>query len=144
MRISNVLRSKGATVVTVQPDETVKGLIALLAEHRIGAMVVSTDGKTLEGIVSERDVVLALHTEGPDLLERKVSDIMTVDVHTCGPQVPIDDLMRTMTDERVRHIPVVVDGELRGIVSIGDVVKHKLGELQFERDQLAGYVATQQ
>jgi CBS domain-containing protein len=140
VRISNVLRSKGATVVTVQPEETIKGLLALLAEHRIGAMVVSTDGKSLAGIVSERDVVRALHTEGPALLERKVSDIMTVDVHTCGPEVPIDDLMRTMTDERVRHIPVVVDGELRGIVSIGDVVKFRIDELTSERDQLSAYI----
>ena len=140
MRISNVLRSKGATVVTVQPDETIKGLLRLLAEHRIGAMVVSTDGRTLEGIVSERDVVRALHTEGPALLDRKVSDIMTADVHTCGPEAPIDDLMRTMTDERVRHIPVVVDGVLRGIVSIGDVVKFRIDELTSERDQLSAYI----
>lgn len=140
MRISNVLRSKGNRVVTVKPDETIKRLLALLAEHGIGAMVVSTDGRTLEGIVSERDVVRALHTEGPALLDRKVSDIMTVDVHTCEPQVPIDDLMRTMTDERVRHIPVVVNGELQGIVSIGDVVKFRIDELESERDQLSAYI----
>lgn len=140
MRISNVLRSKGDKVVTVEPAETIRGLLGLLAEHGIGAMVVSSDGRTLEGIISERDVVRALHSQGPGLLERTVGDIMTVDVHTCEPQVAIDDLMRTMTDKRVRHIPVVVDGELRGIVSIGDVVKYRIDELTTERDQLSAYI----
>ncbi len=140
MRISDVLRSKGDTVMTVQPGETISGLLRLLSEHRIGAMVVSSDGHTVEGIISERDVVRALHTEGTKLLERTVGDIMTSDVHTCDLHTAIDDLMRTMTDKRVRHIPVVVEGELKGIVSIGDVVKFRIDELTSERDHLSAYI----
>jgi len=140
MRISDVLRSKGDQVVTVTPGESISGLLALLAEHRIGAMVVSSDGRSVDGIVSERDVVRRLHTEGPALLEHTVGDIMTSDVHTAGPTEAIDDLMRLMTDERVRHVPVVIDGALAGIVSIGDVVKYRIDELTSERDQLSRYI----
>ncbi len=140
MRIVDVLRSKGDTVVTVDPGETVTRLLALLDEHGIGAMVVSSDGRAVHGIVSERDVVRRLHSDGPGLLERTVGDIMTSDVHTCEPDVAIDDLMRLMTDRRVRHVPVVRDGALAGIVSIGDVVKHRIDELTSERDQLSAYI----
>lgn len=140
MRILDVLRSKGDAVVTVDPGETVTRLLALLDEHGIGAMVVSSDGRAVQGIVSERDVVRRLHSDGPALLERTVGDIMTDDVHTCEPDVAIDDLMRLMTDRRVRHVPVVRDGALAGIVSIGDVVKHRIDELTSERDQLSAYI----
>ena len=140
MRVSDVLRSKGDLVVTVKPGESISGLLALMAEHGIGAMVVSSDGRSVEGIVSERDVVRRLHTEGPALLEHTVGDIMTADVHTAEPSEAIDDLMRLMTEERVRHVPVVVDGALAGIVSIGDVVKYRIGELTSERDQLSRYI----
>ncbi len=140
MRVSDVLRSKGDLVVTVKPGESISGLLALMAEHGIGAMVVSSDGRSVDGIVSERDVVRRLHTEGPALLEHTVGDIMTSDVHTAEPSAAIDDLMRLMTEERVRHVPVVVDGALAGIVSIGDVVKYRIGELTSERDQLSRYI----
>ncbi len=140
MRISDVLRSKGDTVMTVEPGTTISGLLSLLSEHGIGAMVVSSDGRTVEGIISERDVVRALHSRGTALLEGTVGEIMTADVHTCDPHTAIDDLMRTMTDKRVRHIPVVVDGVLKGIVSIGDVVKYRIDELTSERDQLSAYI----
>lgn len=140
MRIVDVLRSKGDAVVTVDPGETVARLLALLDEHGIGAMVVSSDGQAVQGIVSERDVVRRLHSDGPALLERSVGDIMTSDVHTCEPDVAIDDLMRLMTDRRVRHVPVVRDGALAGIVSIGDVVKYRIDELTSERDQLSAYI----
>ena len=140
MRISDVVRRKGAEVVTVKPDETVERLLAMLAEHRIGALVVSEDGVTVGGIVSERDVVRHLHRDGPSVLQGPVSRIMTADVRTCGPDVPIEELARTMTEHRIRHVPVVVDGRLHGIVSIGDVVKHRIDELQDERDQLVGYI----
>jgi CBS domain-containing protein len=140
MRISDVVRRKGAEVVTVKPDETVERLLAMLAEHRIGALVVSDDGVTVGGIVSERDVVRHLHRDGPEILQAPVSRIMTADVRTCGPDVPIEELARTMTEHRIRHVPVVVDGRLHGIVSIGDVVKHRIDELQTERDQLVGYI----
>jgi len=142
MRISDVLRRKGDEVVTVPPDESVRTLLALLSEHRVGAMVVSTDGRTVEGIVSERDVVRHLHDDGERMLEGTVAQIMTTDVHTCAPGDAVTDLMRTMTDQRIRHIPVVVDGALAGIVSIGDVVKHRIDELTDERDQLTAYISS--
>lgn len=140
MRISDVIRRKGHQVVTARPDHNVTELLALLAEHHIGAVVVSSDGSTVEGIVSERDIVRHLHLRGAATLELRVSQIMTAEVTTCGPDDGVELLMRLMTDQRVRHIPVVVDGTLHGIVSIGDVVKHRIDELQVERDQLVGYL----
>ncbi|GAA4360686.1 CBS domain-containing protein [Angustibacter luteus] len=140
MRITDVIRRKGAEVVTVRPDHTVTELLTLLAEHKIGAVVVSADGAAVDGIVSERDIVRGLHRRGVDVLGLPVSDLMTADVTTCGPEDNVEHLMRLMTDQRVRHIPVVVDGKLHGIVSIGDLVKHRIDELQDERDQLVGYI----
>jgi CBS domain-containing protein len=140
MRITDVIRRKGAEVVTVRPDHTVAELLALLAEHGIGALVVSADGARVDGIVSERDVVRTLHTQGAAVLQMPVSELMTADVTTCGPDDNVEHLMRLMTDQRVRHIPVVIDGTLHGIVSIGDLVKHRIDELQLERDQLVGYI----
>ncbi len=135
-----MVRRKGDLVVTVRPDETVERLLALLEEHRIGALVVSEDGETVVGIVSERDVVRHLHKDGAAVLLAPISQIMTADVRTCDLDVPIEELARTMTDARIRHVPVVVDGKLRAIVSIGDIVKHRIDELQSERDQLVGYI----
>lgn len=135
-----MVRRKGDLVVTVRPDETVERLLALLEEHRIGALVVSEDGETVVGIVSERDVVRHLHRDGAAVLLAPISQIMTADVRTCDLDVPIEELARTMTDARIRHVPVVVDGKLRAIVSIGDIVKHRIDELQSERDQLVGYI----
>jgi len=140
MRISDVIRRKGDLVVTVRSDETVERLIAMLDEHRIGALVVSDDDGVVSGIVSERDVVRQLHSAGGAVLQQTVADIMTRDVFTCSPDDPIDELARQMTERRVRHVPVVVDGRLRAIVSIGDVVKQRIDELQTERDQLVGYI----
>ncbi len=140
MKISDILRHKGHEVATVRPDETVGSLINQLAELRIGALVVSVDGQRVEGIVSERDVVRGLHASGASLLDRPVSSIMTVEVHTCEPSASVNDIMRLMTDRRIRHVPVLQDGLLAGIVSIGDVVKRRMDELQDERDQLEGYI----
>ncbi len=140
MRISEVVRHKGDNVVTVKPDDTVLQLLATLDEHRIGAVVVSGDGGSVDGIVSERDIVRHLHTTGPELLEAPVSSIMSSDVATCDPHTDIGEVERLMTEKRVRHVPVVVDGRLRGIVSIGDVVKNRIEALQSERDQLVGYI----
>jgi CBS domain-containing protein len=140
MLISDVIRSKGDLVVTVGPDDTVKTLIDRLDEHGIGALVVSTDGKTIGGIVSERDVVRRLHRDGAAVLEQKVSDIMTADVKTCSPEDNLETTARLMTDIRVRHLPVVAGGELVAIISIGDVVKHRMLELEAEREQLVDYI----
>lgn len=142
MKISDVLRHKGSEVITIKPGETVSTLLALLAEHRIGAVVVSTDGTTVDGIVSERDVVLHLHSTGTSVLDGPVSQIMTSDVTTGSADDDVADLAGTMTEERVRHVPVVdADGRLTAIVSIGDIVKHRLSELQSERDQLRDYIS---
>jgi CBS domain-containing protein len=140
MRISDVLTSKSAgEVVTIRPDATVRDLLGLLAQHNIGAVVVSTDGGAVDGIVSERDVVRRL-AETDAVLDGAVSAIMTSDVQTCEPDVPVDDLRQLMTERRIRHVPVVSDGILVGIISIGDVVKSSIGQLQFERDQLDSYL----
>jgi len=140
VKINDVLRGKGNQVVTISPQATVTELLALLAEHNVGALVVSSDGSSVDGIVSERDVVRLLNGT-PAAGEVRVSAIMTSQVHTCTPDDLIDNLMRLMTEQRIRHVPVVVDGSLAGIVSIGDVVKSRIGELEFEREQLSNYIA---
>jgi len=140
MRIGDVLGAKPSTdVVTITPDAGVRDLIALLAEHNVGALIVSGDGSTVDGIVSERDVVRHLHHDGT-VINNTVGAIMTEVVETCEPDTTLDDLMKVMTDRRIRHVPVVKDGGLVGIVSIGDIVKHRIDQLQFERDQLDSYV----
>jgi len=144
MRITEILRSKGSDVVTVQPDATVRELVALMRDHNLGAAVVSADGRVLSGIVSERDVVRRL-VDGPDILDAPVQSIMTsaANLHTCTAADTVDALAKLMTNQRIRHVPVVDDGGmLAGIVSIGDVVKSRIGELQFERDELEHYVNT--
>ena len=140
MRIREVVAAKpDSTVVTVPPEATVRELIALLAEHNVGALVVSSDGTRVDGIVSERDVVRRLHSE-PDVLSASVESIMTGSVHTCAPDDSLDDMMSVMTERRIRHVPVCDGDQLVGIISIGDVVKHKISALEFERDQLDSYV----
>jgi CBS domain-containing protein len=140
MRIINVLRIKGAQVVTVTPDTTVRQLLTVLAEHRIGAVVVSHDGTSVEGIVSERDIVRALAQRGAAVMSEQVTAIYTADVHTVAPETELEEVARMMTEHRIRHAPVVVDGSLRGIVSIGDVVKSRIGELETERAALTDYI----
>ena len=140
MRISDVLSSKsGGPVVTIPPEATVRDLLGLLARHNIGAVVVSTDGSAVDGIVSERDVVRRLH-EDEAVLDGAVSAIMTSKVATTEPHTSVDDLRVLMTERRIRHVPVVTEDGLIGIISIGDVVKSSLDQLQFERDQLDSYV----
>lgn len=140
MRISDVLRVKGEQVVTVSPDTDVAGLLTVLAEHGIGAVVVSADGSSVDGIVSERDVVRALARRGAAVLSEPVRAISTADVRTITPDALLAEVERLMTERRFRHVPVVVDGRLRGIVSIGDVVKKRIDELEDERSTLAGYI----
>ena len=140
MRITDVLRVKGTRVVTVTPDTTVRQLLAVLAEHRIGAVVVSHDGAAVDGIASERDIVQALAQRGAAVMSEPVTVIYTAEVHTVTPQTPIEEVMRMMTERRVRHAPVLLDGRLQGIVSIGDVVKIRLGELETERTALTDYI----
>ncbi|WP_026410942.1 CBS domain-containing protein [Actinomadura oligospora] len=140
MRIRDILRRKGGTVATVRPDATVRELLAVLAEHNIGAVVVSPDGAAIAGIASERDIVRRLHEHGADLLDRPVSAIMTERVRTVAPDTAVEDLRQTMTEHRIRHVPVLEDDRLAGIVSIGDVVKSAIDELESEREHLVGYI----
>lgn len=140
MRISDVLRRKGDDVVTIRSDASVAELLDLLADRGIGAVVVSDADGTVDGIVSERDVVRHLRGSTEPLPAVPVGTIMTTEVATCRLDDDLETLARTMTERRVRHLPVVADGRLVGIVSIGDVVKQRLGELQDERDSLVDYV----
>jgi CBS domain-containing protein len=139
MRIADVLRNKGAAVVTIHADATVKELLAGLAEHNIGAMVVVGSGG-LEGVASERDVVRQLYAHGASILARPVSAIMTSVVTTCTKADSADDVSALMTQKRMRHVPVLEDGRLAGIVSIGDIVKSRIEELQTEQTQLKSYI----
>lgn len=139
MRIADVLRNKGSAVATVGTRATVAELVAALAEHNVGAMVVvGPDG--IAGIVSERDVVRRLHDRGPGLLDSPVEDIMTPEVFTCSPKDSVESLSVLMTERRIRHVPVVADGRLVGIVSIGDVVKSRISQLEEDQDQLTAYI----
>ena len=141
MQISQLLRRKGHDVATIDGGESVGAALELLAGRGIGALVVSGDGRHIDGILSERDVARGLNDRGAGLLAEPVSAVMTADVRTCGPQASVHDLARMMTDHRIRHIPVVDDaGALVGIVSIGDVVKARLDELESERAQLVDYI----
>jgi CBS domain-containing protein len=139
MRIADVLRSKGGAVVTINSDATVAELLSGLASHNIGAMVVAgPDG--IRGIVSERDVVRQLHNHGASVLSQPVEKIMTAVVSTCTKEDTVDSLTLLMTENRVRHVPVLEGGELIGIVSIGDVVKTRMQELESEHEQLQSYI----
>lgn len=139
MRIADVLGNKGAAVVTIDPAATVRDLLAGLTEHNIGAMVVvGPDG--LAGVVSERDVVRELHAHGASMLVRPVSAIMSTLVATCTKADSADDVSVLMTEHRIRHVPVLDNGRLAGIVSIGDIVKSRIEELQAEHEQLQSYI----
>lgn len=140
MRIGDVLKAKPShEVVTIGPDAGVRELLARLAEHNVGALIVSSDGATIDGIVSERDVVRHLHSDGT-VINNTVRAIMTAVVQTAEQDTQVDELMKTMTERRIRHVPVVEGDRLVGIISIGDVVKHRIDQLEFERDQLDSYV----
>ena len=140
MRITDVLRRKGDDVVTIHPGEPVRALLDALAEHKVGALVVASADGSVEGIVSERDVVRHLQARGEAVLDQPVGAIMTSPVHTALPETSLDELMVLMTQRRIRHVPVGVDGRLTGIIINGDVVKHRIEELQSERDQLTAYI----
>jgi CBS domain-containing protein len=141
MRIADLLRSKGTAVATVTPETTVTELLAGLAEHNVGAMVVVAPDGSIAGIVSERDVVRRLHDRGPGILDGPVSALMTKLVASCRPEDSVDQLSVLMTQRRIRHVPVLVDGRLAGIVSIGDVVKTRMEELEKSTEQLHAYIS---
>ncbi|MFO7193588.1 MULTISPECIES: CBS domain-containing protein [Thermocrispum] len=139
MRIAEVLRKKGSDVATISPDATVTELLAVLAERNVGALVV-VENERIVGIVSERDVVRRAHERGAAILSAKVAEIMTTDVATCDPAETVDHLTVLMTQRRIRHVPVIDNGRLCGIVSIGDVVKNRMDELEEAQKQLQAYI----
>jgi signal-transduction protein with cAMP-binding, CBS, and nucleotidyltransferase domain len=139
MQVAELLRSKGSTVATVTTETTIDQIIEVLRSANIGAVIVSTDGEAIEGIVSERDIVRALHPS-IQLSKKTASEIMTSDVITRSMGDQLDALMSLMTERRIRHLPVAVDGVLAGIVSIGDAVKHRVNELEHEAQALTEYI----
>ena len=141
MQVHHILSIKGDAVATVGPDAAISDAVEQLRERGVGALVVSTDGHHIEGILSERDIVRRLAIDGPNIMELSVRSVMTEEVMTCGGNDDMDVLMRSMTDHRVRHLPVVDEGGvLSGIVSIGDVVKARLSELENENQALFDYI----
>ena len=141
MHVQNILKVKGNAVATIHPDASLADATASLRDHGVGALVVSSDGRTIVGIVSERDVVRALAAHGGSTLGRDVASAMSTTVTTCHAHDTVDQLMSTMTEHRVRHVPVVDDaGRLEGIISIGDVVKARVGQLETENNQLHDYI----
>jgi len=141
MNVETILRDKGDWVATIRPDATIAEAVEMLNQERVGALVVSDDGGEIAGVLSERDIVRALGRVGEDLLSRPVDEIMTRNVITCEPGDTVGELMSEMTNRRIRHLPVVVEGRLRGIVSIGDVVKNRLDEVEFEASSLRSFIA---
>ncbi|MBB1494027.1 CBS domain-containing protein [Propioniciclava sp. MC1595] len=142
MKLEDVIRSKGNSVVTIAPSASVAELVSVMADNNIGAVVVSADGRHIAGIISERDIVRGLAGSGAGLLEATVADLMTGDVVVGHLEDRIEDTAHTMTHKRVRHVPIEVDGELAAIVSIGDVVKYRIDQLTDERNHLLGYLHT--
>jgi CBS domain-containing protein len=142
MHVHQILSTKGSFVATVAPDASVATAVEALRSHKCGALVVSPDGHRIGGIVSERDIVRHLAEHGPEVLTHTVGAIMTTDVTRCDPHDTIEQLMAMMTDKRIRHVPVAQGDELVGIVSIGDVVKFRLSQLEDENKQLFDYLTT--
>jgi CBS domain-containing protein len=142
MNVETILRNKGNWIATIRPDATIADAVNMLHRERIGAIVVSEDGNSVDGILSERDIVIALAEQAADLLSRTVGEIMTRNVVTCEPGDTVGELMAEMTNRRVRHLPVVADGRLCGIVSIGDLVKNRLDEVEFEAQSLRSFIAS--
>lgn len=144
MKVEQLLRGKGREVVTVGTHATIDILARRLRMEKIGAAVVSDDGETVEGIISERDVVNGLAEHGAQLRAMMVSELMTRNVITCKLEDDIGDIMHLMTQKRVRHLPVLEHGKLAGVISIGDVVKNRLEDMQMEANVLRDYIAVRQ
>jgi CBS domain-containing protein len=141
MTVARIINDKGRDVVTMAGDVSLADLVTTLAEKRIGAVVI-VDGGDISGIISERDIVRALARHGADALGRKAAEFMTSKIVTCGPEDTIHGVMQKMTDGRFRHLPVVHHGKLAGIVSIGDIVKSRIEEVEKEAEQIREYIAT--
>jgi CBS domain-containing protein len=141
MPISHMLKAKGRNVFTVRPNDTINDVAKILGEKKIGAVVVTDDQGGIAGIVSERDVVRHIASEGAAVLSKPASAIMTRNVHTCQEGDSDQDLMALMTSKRIRHVPVVKDGKLNGMISIGDVVKFRIEAIEREAEDMKAYIA---
>jgi len=141
MHVRAILDEKGRNVLTIRPDASLQDAARMLHENRIGALVVVGVNEQIKGILSERDIVNAVARHGSDALQRTVSTVMTSNVFRCGEDATLDDLMTLMTDKRCRHIPVEKDGRLSGMISIGDVVKSRIREIEFETQEIKAYIA---
>lgn len=142
MAVAHILRQKGTSVVTVEPGDSVQTIVDMLARHRIGAVVVVDAHGGIAGIVSERDVVRAMAGNAAGVVSRTAKDIMTVKVRTCTPQDSEAELMQLMTEHRIRHLPVVANGRVAGMISIGDVVKLRIESMEAEANQMKTYIAS--
>ncbi len=142
MTVQAILTTKGSEVFTIEPNTNVAAAVKVLAERRIGALVVTGPDRRVVGIVSERDIVKELGARGPAVLELPLTEVMTRKVRTCSPSDTISSIMEQMTDGKFRHVPVVEQGRLAGLVSIGDVVKHRLEEMEREQAALRDYIQT--
>jgi CBS domain-containing protein len=141
MFVSDIIKGKGGSVVSVTSEQPVNEALALLAKHRIGAVLVVDPGGGIAGILSERDLVRAMHRIGKSVFDKRVGDLMTTSVVTCSPKDPVGSIEGMMTSQRFRHVPVLQDGKLIGLVSIGDVVKARIEEAEAEVDALRRYIA---
>ena len=141
MNVETILQNKGREVETIRPEDTVAAAVDALVARNIGALVASDDGETVDGIISERDLVHALAHHGSGLLALTVAEVMTRPAITCEPSESVGELMAEMTNRRIRHLPVVRNGRLCGIVSIGDVVKNRLDEIEYEAKSLRSFIA---
>ena len=143
MKIAQILTNKGPFVATIKAEASVKHCVDELKRHNIGALVVSDDGRTIAGIISERDIVRTLADFAGEVSNLKVREIMTTTVTTCSAEDSVEELMSLMTQHKFRHVPVVdEDGALVAVVSIGDLVKHRIEELHAERAALISYITT--
>jgi CBS domain-containing protein len=142
MTVRHILKEKGNEVVTLTPDISVGDAVAMLAKHRIGALVVTNGAGVIRGIISERDIVRRLAEDGPKSLNKKVSDVMTANVKVCSEDHTVNEVMEIMTNGRFRHLPVEKDGRLIGVISIGDVVKRRIADVQRETEEIRSYIAT--
>lgn len=142
MAVAHILRQKGTSVVTVEPGDSVQTIVDMLARHRIGAVVVVDAHGGIAGIVSERDVVRAMAGDAAGVVSRTAKDIMTAKVRTCTPQDSEAELMQLMTEHRIRHLPVVANGRVAGMISIGDVVKLRIESMEAEANQMKTYIAS--
>jgi CBS domain-containing protein len=142
MNVASILKGKGANIITASPDDFVSDIAGLLAKKRIGAVLIVDDQDHLAGVVSERDIVRGLAASGNGCLQQKASELMTANVITCEPSDTINDVMSLMTAKRIRHLPVLTDGALTGFISIGDVVKNRMDEVEREAAAMRDYIAT--